>query len=380
MNKGSVSRFLIYVLLFLIGVVGTVWIVLKPSLFMTNPYFNGAILGLWTLGVGMTLMSLRNLWREEGVFYQKPPSFLKILCPLASLYERNPKASQDLINQALDRCYHNVPQDVLRYLAGSLIFLGLLGTLWGLSETIVAIADVIGHLPSQDAAEGFLDTLKTQLQQPLAGMGVAFSSSLLGVAGTLTMGFLLVQLDRAREDFFQRAEIWASNLFKPHEFGAASCTEADFQLSLARWADGIERLGRLYTGAEKRQQDLLEAAVRFGEKTQGLLEGMRTQNFVLNKWSEEQVHTRQVLERVAQKMQEINFGGEEKIQNYLSQITALSQEILRHTADPSWVNILRQELSLQRRLAGNALEGSSDNGSKMGARPSEASLKKPAPR
>jgi len=350
MNKGSVSRFLMVVVIFLMVILGIGAVVIKPSFFMTNPYFNGTIGAIWLMGVAMTCMALMGLWREEGVFYQKSHRFLKILRPLAQLYERSPQASRSSVEHALDQCYRLVPQEVLRYIAGSLIFLGLLGTLWGLSETIVGIADVIGHLPGQDAAEGFLEHLKTQLQVPLAGMGVAFSSSLLGVAGTLTMGFLMVQLDRAKEEFFQKTEIWAFHLFKTQDGIGGSPVEMNSDASFARWADSIERLGRLYGDAEKRQKDLLDGVTRFGEKTQNLLDLIKVQHFVMNKWSEEQMHTRQVLERVAQKMQEMHWGGDESIQSYLAQITSVSQEMLRHMADASWVDTLRHELSVQKRL------------------------------
>ena len=378
MNKGSVSRFLIYVVLFLMGVIGIACVVIKPSLFMTNPYFNGSILCIWLLGVGVTLNALLGLWREEGIFHQKPHRFLKILRPLVQLYERAPNASRPTMEQALDRCYQGMNQDVLRYMAGSLIFLGLLGTLWGLSETIVAISDVIGHLPSQDAAEGFLETLKTQLQQPLAGMGVAFSSSLLGVAGTLTMGFLIVQLDRAKDVFFQKAEVWAANLFKSQDFATGSGLESNLDVSLAHWAEGVERLGRLYVGAEKRQQDLLNGVIGFGEKTQNLLELMKVQNFVTNKWAEEQMHTRQVLERISQKMQEMTFGGDEGVKSSLGKIAATSGEILRHMADHSLVDTVRKEVSVQRRL--DAQKPAEKTGHSGEAHRPDATPKRPAPR
>ena len=377
MKQPSVSRFFIQVVLFLCGVGGIVYAVFKPGLFMINPWFNGAIVVIWGLGMIMALRSLMGLWREEGVFSKKAPRFLKILRPMAQLYEKTPQASKAMIDQALDRCYQGVRQELLRYMAGSLIFLGLLGTLWGLSETIVGIADVIGHLPGQDAAEGFLDSLKTQLQQPLTGMGVAFSSSLLGVAGTLTMGFVIVQLDRAIEDFFQKAALWSDTLFKNAHWIDGSGPVDLASVSLARWADGVERLGRLYANAEKRQQDLLDACVRFGERGQDINELIKAQHGVMGQWAEEQAYTRQVLEKISQKIQGTSVPREEAIKTYLGQMTVLCGEILREISDPSWMDTLRQELALQRRLD---VQGHGEVGAALGAEMPGSGSKKQAPR
>jgi hypothetical protein len=349
MKQPSVSRFFIQVLVFLCAVVGIVFLVFKPALFMINPWFNGAIVFIWVLGIVMALRSLLGLWREEAIFSKKALRVLNILRPVVHLYEGTPHASRAMIDQVLDRCYQSVQQDLLRYMAGSLIFLGLLGTLWGLSETIVAIADVIGHLPGQDAAEGFLDTLKNQLQQPLTGMGVAFSSSLLGVAGTLTMGFVIVQLDRATETFFQKAALWSETLFKDAHWMDRSGAVAQPDVSLARWADGIERLGRIYINAEKRQKDLLDAVVHFGEKGQTIVELIKAQQFAMGQWAEAQNHNRQVLEKLVQKIQEITFSSEET-KACLGKTSVLCGDILREMTDPSWIEVLRQELSLQRRV------------------------------
>ena len=348
MGKASISRFLMTVILFLMVVLAIVFGFIKPSLFMTNPYFNGTIVSIWFFGVVVTCQSLVALWREERVFYQKSHGLLNILRPLVVLYERSPQADEAMVHAVLDRCYQGWNHDFLRYLTGSMIFLGLLGTLWGLSETIVAISDVIGHLPAQDAAEGFLETLKTKLQQPLAGMGVAFSSSLLGVAGTLTMGFLSVQLDRAKDCFFEKAEWWARSLF-PSMDRPMHAFEKNGDVSLARWVDGIERLGRLYLSAEKRQTEWLEAVIRLGEKNQSMVEWMGNQTILMNRLAEESTLNRQVLERMSKKLTDV-YGANEEMKSHLGHITGISQELLRHVADHSWVDVVRQELSVYRRI------------------------------
>lgn len=353
MNQRPLSRFLVYVVLFLAMIVGIAVVFIQPKLFMTNPYFNGAIMGIWCLGMMMTLAGLWRLAKEDRMFEQKTWRFVGILRPLLALYEQNPLASRSDVDQTLDRCYHAQNQELLRYLAGSLIFLGLLGTLWGLSETIVSIADVIGHLPGQDAADGFLDALKIKLQEPLSGMGVAFSSSLLGVGGTLTLGFCLMQLDRAKEAFFQKADFWASQIFThSHDFHTRN-PDVGATISMDRWADGLERLGRLYAGADKRQHDLLDAVVRFSEKSQAIIDGVKMQQFTINKWTEDQAYTRQVLEKMVDKMDRMMFLNDEGIQSHLAQINVTAQSILRYFSDDAWVDVWRQELAMARRLDGS---------------------------
>jgi hypothetical protein len=123
---------------------------------------------------------------------------------------------------------------------------------------------------------------------------------------------------------------------------------------------------------------LLNGVIGFGEKTQNLLELMKVQNFVTNKWAEEQMHTRQVLERISQKMQEMTFGGDEGVKSSLGKIAATSGEILRHMADHSLVDTVRKEVSVQRRL--DAQKPAEKTGHSGEAHRPDATPKRPAPR
>src|SRR3546814_6918964 len=112
-----------------------------------------------------------------------------------------------------DVCSSDLSRDITRYLAGLLIFLGLLGTFWGLLRTIGAIGSVISGLSIEggDLGQMFGD-LKSGLQSPLAGMGTAFSSSMLGLAGSLVLGFLDLQLGQAQNRFYNELEEWLALL------------------------------------------------------------------------------------------------------------------------------------------------------------------------
>ena len=101
-------------------------------------------------------------------------------------------------------------RDIGRYLTGLLVFLGLLGTFWGLLETVSSIGGVIGGLQVEGDAGVIFEDLKRGLGQPLAGMGIAFSSSLFGLAGSLVLGFLDLQAGQAQNRFYNELEDWLS--------------------------------------------------------------------------------------------------------------------------------------------------------------------------
>jgi hypothetical protein len=97
-----------------------------------------------------------------------------------------------------------------RYLTGLLVFLGLLGTFWGLLETIGSIGRVIQTLEVGADSSRIFEDLKTGLAAPLGGMGIAFSSSLFGLAGSLILGFLDLQAGQAQNRFYTDLEDWLS--------------------------------------------------------------------------------------------------------------------------------------------------------------------------
>jgi len=119
------------------------------------------------------------------------------------------------MNSILDSIGNRLDEsrDISRYLIGLLVFLGLLGTFWGLLQTIGSIGDTIQSLdPNSGNANDVLDALKSGLKAPLDGMGTAFSSSLFGLAGSLVLGFLDLQAGRAQTRFYTELENWLSSV------------------------------------------------------------------------------------------------------------------------------------------------------------------------
>ena len=188
--------------------------------FMANPGLNGLILGVLVIGIAMAVRNVIGLipevhWvnsfrRRETSFDQTPP---RLVAPMASLLRDRAdtfalststwRSILDSISTRLDEA-----RDLSRYLTGLLIFLGLLGTFWGLIETVGSVGKVVETLkPGGDSASVF-ETLREGLAAPLGGMGIAFSSSLFGLAGSLILGFLDLQTSQAQNRFYTDLEDW----------------------------------------------------------------------------------------------------------------------------------------------------------------------------
>ena len=140
-------------------------------------------------------------------------------------------------------------RDISRYLIGLLIFLGLLGTFWGLLATISSVSDVIKEMSAEgDDSLLLFENLKIGLQQPLSGMGIAFSSSLFGLAGSLILGFLDLQAGHAQRRFFNELEEWLSEITHLSSGSLPGDGETPVpvyvQALLEQTADGINSLQR----------------------------------------------------------------------------------------------------------------------------------------
>ncbi|MDX2289902.1 MAG: flagellar motor protein MotA [Hyphomicrobiaceae bacterium] len=193
---------------------------------MTNPALNGLILAVLFFGVIYVFTQVVRLYPEirwVNAFRIADPGLAMshkpvLLAPMAtmlrdrtgaiSLSTASMSSIMDSIGSRLDEA-----RDTGRYLVGLLVFLGLLGTFWGLLETIRSVGNVIGSIDtnSSDTGQVFGD-LKAGLAAPLKGMGTAFSSSLLGLAGSLVLGFLELQASHAQNRFYNELEEWLSGI------------------------------------------------------------------------------------------------------------------------------------------------------------------------
>ena len=279
------------------------------SAFATNPGLNGLILGVLVVGILLSFLQTIRLFREvrwvnsfrAGSEVTEPV----LLAPMKALLSRSSSMafSTSSMRTMLDSIATRLDEsrDVSRYLVGLLVFLGLLGTFWGLLATIGSIGDTIQSLdPGTGDTAAVLDALKAGLAAPLAGMGTAFSSSLFGLAGSLVLGFLDLQAGRAQTRFYTELENWLSSVTD------LSSDIVVAEPSKAGSADEIKMLSeRLRTLQENGGSSprVATAMANLADGISGLVKNMRNEQQIMRDWveaqSEEQKAMRRTLEKIA---------------------------------------------------------------------------------
>src|SRR5919201_6374990 len=216
--------FLLRMTVFLILGVLLVIILYKQiwAAFLANPGLNALIICVLIIGILLAYRQVIRLFPEvawvnsfrladPGLALSRPPS---LLAPMASILgERtagrmaiSPTIMRSLLDSIATRL--DEARDLSRYMTGLLIFLGLLGTFWGLIETVGSVGKVIDGLKVGGDSGALFDTLKDGLAAPLGGMGISFSSSLFGLAGSLILGFLDLQTSQEQNRFYTDLEDW----------------------------------------------------------------------------------------------------------------------------------------------------------------------------
>lgn len=292
--------------------------------FMTNPGLNGLIVGVLIIGVILIFTQVMSLipevrwinsFRAAGNADRvgRDP---RLLAPMRALLGRRQKLalSATVLRSILDSIGTRLDEsrDISRYLIGLLVFLGLLGTFWGLIGTIGSISDVIQGLdPNSGNNSDILSALKSGLTAPLSGMGTAFSSSLLGLSGSLILGFLDLQAGRAQNRFYTELENWLS-----------SVTEVDSDVPVADLGAGnsadelrrvVEQLRKLAAAQAKSdsagQAERATAAMgQLAESIQGLVKNMRNEQQMLRDWIEAQQEEAKAMRRALDRLSD-RIGG-----------------------------------------------------------------------
>ena len=231
--------------------------------FKTNPWFNALIALVLVIGIVHNFQQVIKLYKEiswienfrNTAKVNKSQAITPLLAPMARMLSKKDNDRLTLSTMSMRSLLDSIgnrleeSRDISRYLTGLLIFLGLLGTFWGLLATVSSVSDVIKGM-SGDGEDSLLlfENLKIGLQQPLSGMGIAFSSSLFGLAGSLILGFLDLQAGHAQRRFFNELEEWLSEI--THLSSGAlpgdgeSTVPAFVQALLEQTADGINSLQR----------------------------------------------------------------------------------------------------------------------------------------
>ena len=279
--------------------------------FNSNPALNGVIVGTLCFGVIYTFQQVLRLnpeirWvnnfrvADPGLAVDRSPV---MLAPMATLLRRRQgqaalsatamRSMLDSIGSRLDES-----RETTRYLVGLLVFLGLLGTFWGLMQTVQSVGGTINALnPGGNGESGVLfDELKNGLAAPLKGMGVAFSSSLFGLAGSLIVGFLDLQASQAQTRFYNELEEWLSHITEltPEGASAAPGQPAQFRFAMLDMQRSMTDL------AEKIEQAMVrnntgDAMIELSRGIDRLVKQMRAEQKVVREWVDEQAHQQNAL-------------------------------------------------------------------------------------
>ena len=282
--------------------------------FVSNPGLNGLILGVLAVGILLVythVIRLRpevrwvNSLRATGDA-EKAGRDPVLLAPMRAMLGRKQEIAltTSALRSILDSIATRLDEsrDTSRYLIGLLVFLGLLGTFWGLLGTIGSINQVIQSLdPGTGGTDDVLTTLKSGLSAPLGGMGTAFSSSLFGLAGSLILGFLDLQAGRAQNRFYTELENWLSTQIDPDsDFSASTSGHASEEIRMMS-----ERMQKLASEGGMNQRTTA-AMANLAEGIQGLVKNMRGEQQMLRDWIEsqqaEQRRMRETLDRLSERI------------------------------------------------------------------------------
>ena len=354
--------------------------------FLANLWLNGLIILILLVGVVYSFIQVLGLRREihwletlrresrgglvfPGTLSQESPP--RLLGPMVTMIgDRAGRLSLSTMSMRtlLDTIQARIEEshEISRYVIGLLIFLGLLGTFWGLLDTVNAVGETIGGLSggSGDAVALF-EELKGGLQAPLSGMGTAFSSSLFGLAGSLVLGFLELNSAQAHNRFLNELEEWLSSVTKLGSGGGFSGegeqpVSAYVHALLEKTADSLEQLQRTVARGEEDRVTVNQNLAALTERLSNLTDHMRTEQSVMLSIAETQASIKPLLTRIAEANEE-GGGGLDKatkghIRNLDLRLERLSSD-LAHGRD-SAVEELRGEIRLlTRTLAALAEEG-----------------------
>ncbi|APH69971.1 MotA/TolQ/ExbB proton channel family protein [Aquibium oceanicum] len=317
----SPQVFLLSMLIFL-AIAGFVAAILYRQIstaFATNPGLNGLILGVLAVGILLAFNQVIRLFREvrwvnsfrAGQETRNPV----LLAPMKALLSRSSATalSTSSMRSILDSIATRLDEsrDISRYLIGLLVFLGLLGTFWGLLQTIGSIGSTIQSLdPGSGDTNDILNSLKSGLSAPLEGMGTAFSSSLFGLAGSLVLGFLDLQAGRAQNRFYTELENWLSSVTDVgSDAPVLDTTRADTSEEMKRMAEQLRSLHE----AGGSSQRVATSMASLAEGISGLVKNMRNEQQIMRDWveaqAEEQKEMRETLKDIADSLRKMDKVG-----------------------------------------------------------------------
>jgi hypothetical protein len=344
--------------------------------FMANPWLNGLILGVLVLGIGYAFRQVARLgpeveWIESfrrnqpGLSIAEPPT---LIAPMATMLgERRGRVvlSATAMTTLLDGIGSRLDEarETSRYMIGLLIFLGLLGTFWGLLITMASVSGVIQGLEigQGDLATVFQD-LKDGLAAPLTGMGTAFSTSLFGLAGSLVLGFLDLQAGQAMNRFYNELEEWLSSLTRlPSGVGIGDGDQsvpAYVSALLEQTAESLESLQRILARSEDSRRSADASLAQLAERLATLTDQMRAEQTVMLRLAEGQMDMRPILQRLTEVSTHAG-GMDEASRAHIRNIDVALNRLVEETVNGrgELVEGLRSEIKLLARTVAAATDG-----------------------
>jgi uncharacterized protein YneF (UPF0154 family) len=277
--------------------------------FMANPGLNAVIIGVLGIGIILSVRQVARLYPEiawvnnfrladPGLAVERPPVLLAPMAAILGSRVGRMAMSAQLMRGILDSIATRLDEarDILRYMTGLLVFLGLLGTFWGLIETVSSVGNVIQGLKAGGDAGGMFDSLREGLAAPLSGMGISFSSSLFGLAGSLVLGFLDLQSSQAQNRFYTELEDWLSTTVYDHtsEPGAGVGVTGEVRSAIDRLREAVDQAGSGKAASV--------AMANLAEAIQGLVHHMRSEQQMIRDWVDGQADQQREIKKLLEIM------------------------------------------------------------------------------
>ena len=290
--------------------------------FGANPLLNTVIVAVLLLGIGWNIRQVLALTREvewlEGFRNPSPAvpgrapraTAPKLLAPMASMLSSRRSERLQLSAMAMRSVLDGISsrldetREISRYATGLLIFLGLLGTFWGLLLTIGSVSEVIGNMSvGTGDINALFNQLKAGLTDPLRGMAIAFSSSMLGLAGALVLGFLDLQAGQAQNRFYTELEDWLAGATRLSSGALGAEGEGSMpayvQALLEQSAENMDELQRAIARNEEGRAIGNQAVITLTERLSVLADQMRSAQVLMSRMAEAQAQLQPTLSRLA---------------------------------------------------------------------------------
>ena len=308
--KLSSPRIFLFRMLVFVALFGVIVFLLRKQIqiaFMSNPALNALIILVLAIGVLLAFRQVLRLYPEigwvnhfrradPGLAVNRPPVLLAPMAAILGSRSGRMAISAQTMRGILDSIATRLDEarDISRYMTGLLVFLGLLGTFWGLIQTVGSVGGVIQGLKATGDAASMFDSLREGLAAPLSGMGISFSSSLFGLAGSLVLGFLDLQSSGAQNRFYTELEDWLSTTVYEH---AAEPVSAVTGAGVGEMRNAMERL-RAAVNEAGGNKAATAALANLAEAIQGLVNQMRAEQQVIRDWVESQAEQQGEIKRL----------------------------------------------------------------------------------